>query len=76
MKPTECPAREKNKARIERRGEERKQKEKVKTAVSLLNPKTLKILCSAPSQTSHTDILHVDQKAAKFTTCKQVSGMF
>ena len=41
MKPTKCPAREKKWGKkSEKRVEERKRKVKVKTAVSLLNPKT------------------------------------
>ena len=47
MKLTKCLAAEKKKwgIRSERRGEERKRKVKVKTAVSLLNPKTLSKFC-------------------------------
>ena len=59
----------------EKRGEERKRKVKVKTAVSLLNPK-IEILLSAHARTSQADILHLDQKAAKCTTCKPVCGKF
>ena len=46
MKPTKCPAKEKNKwaKKSEKRWEERKRKVKVKTAVSLLNPK-ISFLC-------------------------------
>ena len=41
-KPTKCPAREKKWGKKrEKRGEERKRKVKVKTAVSLLKPKTI-----------------------------------
>ena len=77
MKPTKCPARGK-KMRQEKpkRREERKRKVKVKTAVSLLNPKAVEILLSAHARTSQADILHLDQKAAKCTTCKPVSGKF
>ena len=53
-----------------------KAKSKVKTAVSLLNPKTVEILLSAHARTSQADILHLDQKAAKCTTCKAVCGKF
>ena len=60
----------------EKRGEERKGKVKVKTAVSLLNPKTVEILLSAHPRTSQADILHLDQKAVKSTTCKRVCGKF
>ena len=50
MKPTKCPAREKkwgNKS--EKRGEDRKRKVKVKTAVSLFNPQTTRTLLVALS---------------------------
>ena len=54
MKPTKCPAREKKWGKkSEKRGEERKWKVKVKTAVSLLNPKTRKTrnfaFCACPN---------------------------
>ena len=77
MKPTKCPAREKKMRQEKRkkRGGERA-KSKVKTAVSLLNPKTLEILLSAHARTSQADILHLDQKAVKCTTCKPVCGKF
>ena len=77
MKPTKRPAREKKMRQEKRkkRWEERKRKVKVKTAVSFLNPKT-KILPSAHAQTSQADILHLDQKAAKCSTCKPVCGKF
>ena len=61
----------------EKRREEKKRKVKVKTAVPLLNPKNyLEILLSAHAQTSRADVLHLDQKAAKCTTCKPVCGKF
>ena len=34
------------------------------------------ILLSVHAQTSQADILHLDQKAAKCTTCKPVCGKF
>ena len=74
MKPTICPAREKKEGnKSEKRGEEKKRKVKVKTAVSLLN---LEILLSVHARTSQADILHLDQKAAKCSTCKPVCGKF
>ena len=77
MKPTKCPAREKKMSKkSEKRGEERKGKVKVKTAVSLLNPKTVEILLSEHARTSQADILHLDQKAVKSTTGKRVCGKF
>ena len=47
MKPIKCPAREKKKwgKKSEKRREERKRKVNVKTAVSLLNPKTMSKFC-------------------------------
>ena len=60
----------------QKRGEERKGKVKVKTAVSLLNPKTVEILLSAHARTSQADILYLDQKAVKCTTGKRVCGKF
>ena len=68
MKPTKCPAREKKKwgKKSEKRGEEGKRKVKVKT----------EILLSAHARTWQADILHLDQKAMKCTTCKPVCGKF
>ena len=61
----------------EKRGEERKGKVKVKTAVSLLNPKThVEILLSAHARTLQADMLHLDQKAVKSMTGKRVCGKF
>ena len=46
MKPTKCPAREKKGGKKSQKGgEERKRKVKVKTAVSLLNPKPISKFC-------------------------------
>ena len=36
----------------------------------------VEILLSAHARTSQADILHLDQKAMKCTTCKPVSGKF
>ena len=38
--------------------------------------KSLEILLSAHARTSQADVLHLDQKAAKCTTCKPVCGKF
>ena len=66
--------RKKNEARkAKKRGEEKKRKVKVKTAVSLLNPI---FLLSAYARTSKTNILHLDQKASKCTTCERLYGKF
>ena len=66
--------RTKNEARkAKKSGEEKKGKVKIKTAVSLLNPK---ILLSGHARTSQANILHLDQKAAKCTTCERLYGKF
>ena len=64
-KPTKCPAREKIKwgKKSEKRGEERKRN-------------FLEILLSVHAWASQADILHLDQKAAKCTTCKLACGKF
>ena len=53
----------------EKGGEERKRKVKVKTAVSLLNPKTIEKFCSLRMPELRKliiiIILHLDQKAEK-----------
>ena len=63
--------------------EKRKKKkgEKVKSksqdcCVTYKRKNYLKILLSAHTRTSQADILHLDQKAAKCTTCKPVCGKF
>ena len=61
------PNKEQKKKR-ERKGEVRKQKETVETAVSLFKPK------SAHALTLEAGILHLEQKATKCKTCKQVFG--
>ena len=69
MKPTKCPAREKQMRQEKwKKREERKWKVKVKTTVSLLNFLNLKILLSVHAWTSQASILHLDQKAAKCMT--------
>ena len=60
MKPTKCSARG----------------EKKKTGGEKGKSKNLEILLSAHARTSQADILHVDQKAVKCTTCKRVCGKF
>ena len=78
MKPTKCPAKEKNEAiKTKKKRKERKRKVKVKTAKSLLNAKTISgNLLSAHAQTSQANILHLDQKATKCTTCKWLYAKF
>ena len=61
---------------MKRRGK-KNGKKKVKTAVPLFNPKTiLKFLLFAYAQSSQANILHLDQKAGKCMTCKQLCGKF
>ena len=72
-KPTKFPEKlEQWGKKWEKRGEERKRKVKVKTAWLLGNP----ILLSAHARTSQANILHLDQNAAKCTTCKWLYGTF
>ena len=52
--------------KMEKRGEE----------IEKAKSKSLEILLSAHARTSQADILHLDQKAAKCTTCKPVCGKF
>ena len=63
MKPTKCPAREKKNEARKAKKEGRRESD-------------LEILLSAHARTSQADILHLDQKAAKCTTCKPVCGKF
>ena len=61
-KPTKCPAKEKNEAgKAKKEGRRESEKE---------------ILLSAHARTSQADILYLDHKAAKCTTCKPVCGKF
>ena len=60
-----------------KRGEERKRKEKSRLLCWAFKCKNyLKILLSAHAWTSQANILHLDQKAVKCTTCKQLCGKF
>ena len=79
MKPTKCPAREKkNEARkAKKEGRRETRKVKVKTAVSLLNPKTIsKFCCLRMPELRKLMFCIWNQKAAKCTTCKLVCGKF
>ena len=60
MKPTKCPAKEKQmRQEKQNKREERKRKLKVKAAVLLLNAKHFGL--SAHARTSQANILHLDQ---------------
>ena len=60
-----------------KRGEEKKRQEKVKTAV-LCHYSKISIFCflRMPELRKLIIILHLDRKAAKCTTCKQLLGKF
>ena len=81
-KPTKCPAREK-KMRQEKRKNRGGEKAKIKSQDCCVTFKPqigktsyLEILLSPLARTSQADILHLDQKAMKCTTCKSVCGKF
>ena len=78
MKPTKCPAREKkNEARKVKKEGRRETKSKSQDCSVTFRPKNyLEILLSVHARTSQADILHLDQKAAKCSTCKPVGGKF
>ena len=78
MKPTKCPAREKkNEARKAKKEGRRESERKSQDCCVTFKPKNyVEILLSAHARTSQADILHLDQKAAKGTTCKPVCGKF
>ena len=81
MKPTKCPAREnKNEVRKEKKKGGEKAKSKSQDCCVTFKPKNYsnnsKFLLSAHARTLQADILHLDQKAAKCTTCKPVCVKF
>ena len=61
--------------RKKRRGEKAKSKSQ-DCCVTFKPKKFLEILLSVHAQTSQANILHLDQKAAKCMTCKQLGGKF
>ena len=75
MKPIKCPAREK-KMRQEKRKKRGGEKAKSKSQDCCVTFKPKKILLSTHARTSQADILHLDQKAIKCSTCKPVCGKF
>ena len=77
MKPTESPAREKKKWGKKSEKEGRESQRKSQDRCVAFKPKNyLEILLSVHSWTSQANILHLDQKAVKCTTCKQLCGKF
>ena len=58
-------------------GEERKQKSKSQDCCVTLKPKNcLEIFLFAHARTLQANVLHLDQKAVMFTTCKWLYGKF
>ena len=77
MKPTKYPAREKKRQEKGKKRGGEKAKSKSQDCCVTFKPKNyLEILPSAYAQTSETNILHLDQKAAKSTTCKRLCCKF
>ena len=74
MKPTKSQQ-EKKKMRQEKRKKKGGEKAKSKSQDCGVTFKP-KILLCAHARTLQADILHLDQKAAKCTTCKPVCGKF
>ena len=69
--------RKKNEARKAKKEGGEKAKSKSQDCYVTFKPKNyVEILLSAHARTSQADILHLDQKAAKCTTCKLVCGKF
>ena len=69
--------RKKNQARKAKKKGGEKAKSKSQDCCVTFKPKNyLEILLSAHARTLQADILHLDQKAAKCTTCKPVCGKF
>ena len=78
MKPTKWPAREK-KMRQEKRKKKGGEKAKSKSqdcCVTFKLKNYISILLSVHARTSQANSLHLDQKAAKCSTCKPVCGKF
>ena len=70
------PSKRKKKRQEKRKKREgEKVKSKSQDCCVTFNPQ-IKILLSEHAQTTQADILHLDQKAVKGTTCKQVCGKF
>ena len=74
MKPTKCPAREKKmrQQKQKKRGGEKVKSKSQDCCVTFKLKNYLKILLSAHAWTSKANIVHLDQKAAKCMTCKQL----
>ena len=69
--------RKKNEARKAKKEGGEKAKSKSQDCCVTFKPKNyLEILLSAHARTTQGDILHLDQKAVKCTTCERVCGKF
>ena len=64
----------KQEKRKKRGGEKAKNKSQDSCVTFKPKNQNLEILLSAHARTSQADILHLDQKAVKCTTCKPVCG--
>ena len=78
MKPSKSPTKQKKKSQGKRKkkGGEKAKSTSQDCCVTFKLKNYLEILPSAYAQTSETNILHLDQKAAKSTTCKRLCCKF
>ena len=78
MKPSKSPTKQKKKSQGKRKkkGGEKAKSTSQDCCVTFKPKNYLEILPSAYARTSQTNILHLDQKAAKSTTCKWFCGKF
>ena len=72
MKPSKSPTKGKGK----KKGGEKSKSTSQDCCVTFKPKNYLEILPSAYARTSQINILHLDQKAAKSTTCKRFCGKF
>ena len=78
MKHSKCPAKDKKTEarKTKKRGGEKAKSKRQDCCVTFKPKNYLKILLSAHAWTSQADILRLDQKAAKCTTCKRLCVKF
>ena len=78
MKPSKSPTKEKKKSqgKGKKKGGEKAQSTSQECCVTFKPKNYLEILPSTYAWTSQTNILHLDQKAVKSTTCKRFCGTF
>ena len=73
------PSKRKKKMRQEKqkmKGGEKAKSKSQDCSVTFKPKNDVEILLSVHARTSQADVLHLDQKAAKCTTCKPVCGKF